>query len=62
MILLKTIIHRECLRNGKYIVANRFLRPKLKAKKVGNLYFTGQLTVPGPGVPPALISGKWCQI
>jgi len=34
------------------------LRPKLKSKKVTNLYFTGQLTVPGPGVPPALISGK----
>jgi phytoene dehydrogenase-like protein len=64
MILLKTIIHtRECLRNGKYIVANRVPEAKTKkAKKVGNLYFTGQLTVPGPGVPPALISGKWCQI
>ena len=35
-----------------------FLRPKLKSKKVEGLYFTGQLTVPGPGVPPALISGK----
>lgn len=35
-----------------------FLRPKLKSKKVKNLYFSGQLTVPGPGVPPALISGK----
>lgn len=35
-----------------------FLRPKLKSKKVENLFFTGQLTVPGPGVPPALISGK----
>lgn len=35
-----------------------FLRPKLKSKKVDGLYFTGQLTVPGPGVPPALISGK----
>ena len=34
------------------------LRPNLKSKKIGNLYFTGQLTVPGPGVPPALISGK----
>ncbi|MCU4175885.1 phytoene desaturase family protein [Carboxylicivirga sp. N1Y90] len=34
------------------------LRPKLKSKKVKNLYFTGQLTVPGPGVPPSLISGK----
>lgn len=35
-----------------------FLRPKLKSKKVENLYFTGQLSVPGPGVPPSLISGK----
>lgn len=35
-----------------------FLRPKLKSKKVNGLYFTGQLTVPGPGVPPSLISGK----
>ena len=35
-----------------------FLRPKLKSKKVKNLFFTGQLTVPGPGVPPSLISGK----
>ena len=34
------------------------LRPKLKSKKLDNLYFTGQLTVPGPGVPPSLISGK----
>ncbi|WBX74014.1 phytoene desaturase family protein [Tenacibaculum pacificus] len=35
-----------------------FLRPKIKSKKVKNLFFTGQLTVPGPGVPPSLISGK----
>lgn len=35
-----------------------FLRPGIKSKKVNNLFFTGQLTVPGPGVPPALISGK----
>jgi len=35
-----------------------FLRPKIKSKKVKDLYFTGQLTVPGPGVPPALISGN----
>jgi phytoene desaturase len=35
-----------------------FLRPNLKSKKVDNLFFTGQLTVPGPGVPPSLISGK----
>ncbi len=35
-----------------------FLRPNLRSSKVKNLYFTGQLTVPGPGVPPSLISGK----
>jgi phytoene desaturase len=40
------------------LLQTAFLRPKLKSKKVTNLYFTGQLTVPGPGVPPALISGK----
>lgn len=40
------------------LLQTAYLRPKLKSKKVRNLYFTGQLTVPGPGVPPALISGK----
>ena len=40
------------------LLQTAFLRPNLKSKKVSNLYFTGQLTVPGPGVPPALISGK----
>lgn len=34
------------------------LKPSCKSKKVANLYFTGQLTVPGPGVPPSLISGE----
>ncbi|MVN78069.1 phytoene desaturase [Hymenobacter sp. HMF4947] len=34
------------------------LKPTLKSKKIDNLYFTGQLTVPGPGVPPSLISGQ----
>jgi len=33
------------------------LKPSLKSKKIKNLFFTGQLTVPGPGVPPSLISG-----
>jgi phytoene desaturase len=33
------------------------LKPSLKNKKVENLFYTGQLTVPGPGVPPSLISG-----
>jgi len=40
------------------LMQTAFLRPKLKSPKVKGLYFTGQLTVPGPGVPPALISGK----
>lgn len=40
------------------LLQTAFLRPKLQSKKVKNLYFTGQLTVPGPGVPPSLISGK----
>jgi len=34
------------------------LKPKIKNKKLNNLFYTGQLTVPGPGVPPAIISGK----
>jgi len=34
------------------------LKPKCKNKKVDNLYYIGQLTVPGPGVPPSIISGK----
>lgn len=34
------------------------LKPKMKNKKLENLYYTGQLTVPGPGVPPSIISGK----
>lgn len=34
------------------------LKPSLKSKKLKNLYYTGQLTVPGPGVPPSLISGE----
>ena len=40
------------------LLQTAFLRPKIKSSRVDNLYFTGQLTVPGPGVPPALISGK----
>jgi phytoene desaturase len=34
------------------------LKPSCKSKKVNNLFYTGQLTVPGPGVPPSLISGE----
>jgi phytoene desaturase len=33
-------------------------KPKMKSPLVKNLFYTGQLTVPGPGVPPAIISGQ----
>ncbi|PWK80298.1 phytoene desaturase [Mucilaginibacter oryzae] len=35
-----------------------FFKPAMRAKHVNNLLYTGQLTVPGPGVPPAIISGQ----
>jgi phytoene desaturase len=34
------------------------LKPKMKSKKVKNMFYAGQLTVPGPGVPPSIISGQ----
>ncbi|MFD1000850.1 phytoene desaturase family protein [Ohtaekwangia kribbensis] len=34
------------------------LKPSIVNKKVSNLFYTGQLTVPGPGVPPSIISGE----
>lgn len=34
------------------------LKPSMVNKKIKNLFYTGQLTVPGPGVPPSLISGQ----
>lgn len=50
-------------KGNAYGLANKlmqtaFLKPKLKSKKLKNLFNAGQLTVPGPGVPPALISGQ----
>lgn len=38
------------------------LKPSLRNKKISNLFYTGQLTVPGPGVPPSIISGKIAAI
>lgn len=40
------------------LMQTAFLKPKIKNKHLKNLYYTGQLTVPGPGMPPSLISGK----
>ncbi len=34
------------------------LKPSVKNKKIKNLFYSGQLTVPGPGVPPSIISGN----
>lgn len=53
----------HAFRGNAYGLANTlrqtaFLKPKMCSPLVGNLFFTGQLTVPGPGVPPALISGQ----
>ena len=50
-------------RGNAYGLANTlrqtgYLKPRCVNKKVRNLYYTGQLTVPGPGVPPSLISGE----
>ncbi len=40
------------------LMQTSILKPKIKSKNIDNLYYTGQLSVPGPGVPPALISGE----
>lgn len=40
------------------LMQTAILKPSIKNKKLINLYYTGQLTVPGPGVPPSLISGE----
>lgn len=50
-------------RGNAYGLANTLMqtaifRPACRSKKVSNLFYTGQLTVPGPGVPPSLISGE----
>lgn len=34
------------------------LKPGIHNRKINNLFYAGQMTVPGPGVPPAIISGK----
>jgi len=69
VVFKRSYAHRDFLadyhsyKGNAYGLANTLkqtaiLKPSLKSKKVSNLYFTGQLTVPGPGVPPSLISGQ----
>jgi phytoene desaturase len=53
----------NAFRGNAYGLANTLrqtamLKPKMNSPRVSNLFYAGQLTVPGPGVPPALISGK----
>ena len=69
VVVKRSYAHRDfqadyhALRGNAYGLANTLrqtalFKPALKSAKVSNLYFTGQLTVPGPGVPPSLISGE----
>ncbi|QJW87897.1 phytoene desaturase [Spirosoma taeanense] len=68
LIFKRSYAHRDFItdynafRGNAYGLANTLkqtalLKPSLKNKRVNNLFYTGQLTVPGPGVPPSLISG-----
>jgi len=50
-------------KGNAYGLANTLLqsavfKPKIKDKIIRNLFYTGHFTVPGPGLPPAIISGK----
>lgn len=69
VVVKKSYAHADFIRDyhafkgNAYGLANTLrqtalLKPSLQSRKVKNLYYTGQLTVPGPGVPPALISGQ----
>ncbi|MEM9873533.1 MAG: phytoene desaturase family protein [Myxococcota bacterium] len=53
----------HAFRGNAYGMANTLrqtgpLKPRLRSSKVYGLYFAGQLTVPGPGMPPSLVSGE----
>lgn len=69
IIYKKTYAHKDfvndynAFKGNAYGLANTLmqtavLKPSCRSKKVKNLFYTGQLTVPGPGVPPSLISGQ----
>ena len=69
IIYKKTYAHKDfvndynAFKGNAYGLANTLmqtaiLKPSCRSKKVKNLFYTGQLTVPGPGVPPSLISGE----
>ena len=69
VVMSRSYAHKEFIsdfnsfKGNAYGLANTlfqtaFLKPKIKNSRLSNLYYTGQLTVPGPGMPPALVSGK----
>lgn len=69
IIYKKSYAHRDfredynAFRGNAYGLANTlkqtaFLKPRMKNPKIDNLIYTGQLTVPGPGMPPSIISGQ----
>lgn len=69
IVFKRSYAHRDFIsdynafRGNAYGLANTLMqtanfKPKMINKKVSNLFYTGQLTVPGPGVPPSLISGQ----
>ena len=69
VVVKRSYAHRDFARDyhalggNAYGLANTLtqtaiLRPRLRSRRVRGLYFTGQLTVPGPGVPPAIVSGE----
>jgi phytoene desaturase len=69
VVFKKSFAHRDFIhdynafKGNAYGLANTLmqtaiLKPSCRSRKVKNLFYTGQLTVPGPGVPPSLISGE----
>jgi phytoene desaturase len=69
IVFKRSYAHRDFMsdynafRGNAYGLANTLrqtanLKPSIINKKVNNLFYTGQLTVPGPGVPPSIISGQ----
>lgn len=69
VIFKKSYAHRDfvtdyhAFKGNAYGLANTLsqtanLKPSIVNKNVPNLFYTGQLTVPGPGVPPSIISGQ----
>lgn len=57
------VLDYNSFKGNAYGLANTLMqtavfKPAIRNKKVSNLFYAGQLTVPGPGVPPSIISGK----